>query len=492
MRKHFVGEAAPFLPSSTASSLTSESRARLASLYSDFRSQRKTNPDGYEANVSAWLRALKLTADAGLLPQGAGSQHDRYVLHCTKELARQFHTPEFGRPLALGACIEDAVKKKELVPLKDFLDSKHSIYAKGWVPTPWEVVSWGLRKLGVIGGDSVDDKLVTGDFVIKANVEVRTDPYDSGTGADSFIQAAAKAVQDRASKIATSYTSRIFSKDLFISSFASALGSESISQSDLSVLLTHLSRDKTALTCSAATGTIKFKAASETEPSSITEEDASIASIRSLMASLEPQIELLISRVSELDKKAREAVTNKQATTAKAALRSKKLADTKLQQRTATLSQLEEVYAKIEQAADQVEIVRVMQASSQTLKSLNKQTGGVEKVQDVMDGLKDEMASADEIGQAINEVSAGEIDEGEVDDELEALEKVEREKQEEIERRERERKEAEEAEKTRQRLAELDKTAESGNPADSAMAEENEETSDQAKTTPMEREQPST
>lgn len=266
---------------------------------------------------------------------------------------------------------------------------------------------------------------------------------------------------DRASKIATSNTSRVFSKGLFTSTFAPALGTEAISPADLSVLLTHLSRDKTAVSYSEATGTVKFNAASETEPSAVSEEDVSIASIRTLMASLEPQIEQLTARVAELDKKAREAVTNKQITTAKATLRSKKLADTKLQQRIATLSQLEEVYAKIEQAADQVEIVRVMEASSQTLKSLNKQTGGVEKVQDVMDGLKEEMMDADEIGQAINEVSAGEIDEGEVDDELQALEKVERQKAQDVENAEREKREAEEAEKTRQRRAELDQTTDS-------------------------------
>lgn len=94
------------------------------------------------------------------------------MLHSSDDLARELQTPEFGRPLALGAVIEDAVRKKELIPLKDFLDSKQSIYAKSWIPTPWEVVSWGLRQLGVIGGESAEDRLVTADFVIKANVEV--------------------------------------------------------------------------------------------------------------------------------------------------------------------------------------------------------------------------------------------------------------------------------------------------------------------------------
>jgi charged multivesicular body protein 7 len=241
------------------------------------------------------------------------------------------------------------------------------------------------------------------------------------------------------------------------------------------VLLTHLSRDRNAITYSTKSGTIKLKAPSELSPAAITDEDISIAKLRTLISSLEPQIEQLSSRVAELDKKARDSVATKQLTTAKAALRSKKLVDTKLQQRNATLASLEEVYAKIEQAADQLEIVKVMETSSQTLKNLNKQTGGVEKVQDVMDGLRDEMMNVDEISQTINEVSAGEIDEGEVDDELAALENVEKEKQAEIERKAREKKEdaeaeetrkteAADAEETRKKLAELDRMVEAGTP----------------------------
>lgn len=229
---------------------------------------------------------------------------------------------------------------------------------------------------------------------------------------------------------------------------------------DSSVLLNYLSRDKSAISYSPRSGTIKFKAPSEAFPSPITEEDISIANLRTLISSLEPQVQHLTSRIVELDKTARDAVANKQLTSAKSALRLKKLTDEKLQQRTATLTQLEEIYVKIEQAADQVEIVRVMESSSKTLQSLNAQTGGVEKVQDVVDGLREEMMNADEIGQAINEASAGTIDEGEVDDELEALEKVEREKQEDAERKEREKKEAEEAEVTRRKLAELDQMGE--------------------------------
>lgn len=215
---------------------------------------------------------------------------------------------------------------------------------------------------------------------------------------------------------------------------------------------------------SSQSGVVKLKAPTDPQSSVITEEDVSIASLRTLIASLEPQIAQLGGQIAELDKKARDAVATEQLATAKAALRSKKLVDTKLQQRSATLAQLEEVYAKIEQAADQVEIVRVMQASSQTLKALNKQTGGVEKVQDVVDGLREEMMNADEIGQAINDVTAGEIEEGEVDDELAALEETEKEKVAAAERERLALQEAIEAEETRKKLAELDRVVQAGTP----------------------------
>jgi charged multivesicular body protein 7 len=250
---------------------------------------------------------------------------------------------------------------------------------------------------------------------------------------------------------------------------------DTLSSNDLSVLLTHLARDRSAIAFSPASHTVKFKSPSEPEPSPITPEDANIASIRALISSIEPQIQQLTSRLSEFEKAARDAVAKKNIIAAKSALRSKKLTDTKLQQRIATLTQLEDVYAKIEQAADQVEMVRIMELSSQTLGSLNKKTGGVERVQDVMEELRTQMMDVDEVTSVINEESAGKVDEGEVEDELEAMENVEREKIEAAERKEREAKESKEAElqaeETKRRLAELDTPGEKQGEATPRSAE---------------------
>ncbi|KXT08018.1 hypothetical protein AC579_2534 [Pseudocercospora musae] len=425
------------------------SRSRLASLYSDFRFQRSTNPDGYQANSSAWLRALSSAAKAGLIPSQTTGSNSRFVLESSPELLRELQTQEYGQPLALGAVLEDAVKSKALVPLKEFLENTQSLYHKSWIPTPWQGLTWALRQAGLIGAGA-HDRLVRGQFVVVANVE-----------------SAAQVVLERARKISTSEADRIYSKNLFARTFSTSLGVETISNHDLDVILTHLSRDLSALTFEKESGVVKFKTAAEPQPMPITSEDRSIASLRTLVSELQPQIESLTSRIAELDMVARTAVSEKQTIKAKTTLRQKKMANTKLQQRSDMLAQLEGVYASIEQASDQVQIVKVLQDSGKTLKSLNAQTGGADKVSEVMDDLRESVMDTEQIGNAINEVSAGEIDEGEVEDELEALEKIEREKveakereerekREAKEREEREKQEAEEAEKTRLRLAELE------------------------------------
>ncbi|GAB7346747.1 hypothetical protein MBLNU459_g1855t1 [Dothideomycetes sp. NU459] len=421
-----------------------------------FRLQRTSNPDGYQANSSAWLRALTAAARAGLLPatrNSASPQASHLAFSSGDELARSLQTQQWGRPLALDAVIRDAVEKRELIPLNDFLNAKNSVYSKSWIPpSPWQVVSWGLKQIGASGLLGGEDRLAVGNFVVLANVE-----------------AAADAIIKQASQDSLSLTSRIYSRELFESSFAHILNpsspSDALSSTDFSILLAYMSRDKAYLSHSSTT--VKFRAPGEPQPSPITQQDADIASLRTLMTTLNAQVDSLTARVSALDRAVRHAIAAKQSPQAKSALRSKKLAEATLQARVATLAQLDDVYASIETAADQVAVVRVMEASGSVLRSLHRQVGGVEGVEGVVDRLREEMENVDEVGRVINEPNAGKIDEDEVEEELELLqraerekreeaERAEREKREEVERAEREKKEAEEAEATATRLKELD------------------------------------
>ena len=187
---------------------------------------------------------------------------------------------------------------------------------------------------------------------------------------------------------------------------------------------------------------MKFK--SKDESAQITQQDTTIASIKTLLSTLSKQVKNLENKVAELTASAKTALANKNRVSALSAVKSKKMAEHNLQQRLNTLVQLEEVYLKIEQAAGQVETVQVMEASTGVLRGLHSQIGGAERVEDVIEELREEMSKVDEVGSIMNE--AGPVfDEGEIDEELEALEKGEREA-----------KEEQEAEATRKKLAELD------------------------------------
>lgn len=188
--------------------------------------------------------------------------------------------------------------------------------------------------------------------------------------------------------------------------------------------------------------TIKFRTSDA--PKDITEQDTAVASIKTLMATMTKQVENLENKITELNATAKMALQNKNRVSALSAVRSKKLAEHNLKQRLDTLMQLEEVYSKIEQATDQVQFVKVMEASTGALRGLHSQIGGAERVEDVVEELRDEMSKVDEVGNIMNEAGP-QIDETEIDDELQELENKEREEMEE-----------KEAEETRKKLAELD------------------------------------
>lgn len=171
-----------------------------------------------------------------------------------------------------------------------------------------------------------------------------------------------------------------------------------------------------------------------------------MAALKSLVADLNRQLAALTARSEELTVTARRAVTSKNKTSALAALRSKKLADTTLSRRSQMLAQVEEIYSMVERAADQADMVRVMDASANVLRSLNSEIGPLERVEDVVEGLTAEMNKAREVEDAISGVNQGytSLEEVEVDEELQ---RIEREQQLE--------KDQQEAARTQQRLSEL-------------------------------------
>lgn len=323
---------------------------------------------------------------------------------------------------------------------KEFLAKEDSVYTRGWginvqIPGPGDVVRWGLRQLG-IGGN--EDRLVTGKVVVLENLE------EAGREAQKRLEGQKGRIE------------RIFSRTEFKEKVEDVFGQEKkLSGRDMELLLLFLARDKQVLSYDG--DTVKVKALNEKIAAPVTAEDVTIASLKTLIKDLEIQTTALSNRVDELGITAKESVARKNRVSALAALRSKKLAETTLTKRHATLAQLEEVFAKIEQAADQVELVRVMEGSTRVLTGLNQEVGGVERVDDVVDQLREQMSQVDEVGNVITEVGqTGIVDDGEVDDELEAMEREEKGKVDAKERAEKEERERMEAAETKRRLDTLE------------------------------------
>lgn len=153
-------------------------------------------------------------------------------------------------------------------------------------------------------------------------------------------------------------------------------------------------------------------------------DDINIASLKSLVVGLNVQLEELTRKISKYDNKARLALANQNRVIAMSSLRSKRLYGSILGRRYETLAQLEEVLTKIEDAADHIEVVRVMQASTKVLRGLDLEIGGMETVENVLEELKTEMNQVEAVSAIINETAQANnfVDESVINEELEALE----------------------------------------------------------------------
>jgi charged multivesicular body protein 7 len=327
--------------------------------------------------------------------------------------------------------VQEAIARREWIGEKEFRESKETIYRSRWrIPSVGEVLGWGLKQLGL----DFATKSATGKVVLLANLEQAAREFENCT----------KHLRGR--------TERVWSLRAFKESFRDLVGTEGLTDADFAVLLRFLSRDKSLV--SWENETVKLR--SQGESAGVSVEDVTIANLKTLIADLSIQTRSLEGKVEKLSLTARQAVEKKNRVGALAALRSKKLAETQLGTRHATLAQLEEVFLSIEQAADQVEVVGIMEGSTKVLEGLNEEVGGTERVDIVVDNLREQMAQVEEVGGVIAEAGQEGVDEGEVDDELEALEAEEKRKIEEVERKEREERERKEAEETRKKLQELE------------------------------------
>ncbi|KAG9238142.1 Snf7-domain-containing protein [Amylocarpus encephaloides] len=146
-----------------------------------------------------------------------------------------------------------------------------------------------------------------------------------------------------------------------------------------------------------------------------------ILGLRSQLEMLQKRERHLQNQMDEQDAIARKNVaTNKNA--AKAALRRKKQHEHTLEQTTAQIATLEQQVYSIEAANINRETLMAMEKAGKAMADIHGNLN-IDKVDDTMEKLREQHALGEEIANAITSTPMGEpIDEGELDDELEALE----------------------------------------------------------------------
>ncbi|CAF9913434.1 MAG: hypothetical protein GOMPHAMPRED_007912 [Gomphillus americanus] len=374
-------------------------KGRLPSLYSDFRQQEHSNPDGYAANIMAWEVALAFAAEHQIVPGSTNT----LSISAGPDLLEALDSREWGTPLALGTVFSKAVLDGHFVPQETFLRARPGAAESSSTSLSWRLTLWAL---GLMGASSwIPDRLPTERFVLMNNLAKKatkelivflTEPR--GRAEQVWPIAAFRAVVSQKLNL-----------------------KHDISNDDFQILLTSLSRDRKLLAYNEST--VKLRA-NTTEPLQITEQDQTIASLKSLISELSSQAQDLAVRIESLDQQARSAVALKNRNAALRHLKLKKIQETVLAQRSDTLVQLEDILNQIEQAINQVEVVAVLRSSTSVLKNLNAEIGDVDSLQDVLDSINEEVMKTQEISTTIGDTTQAGlvIDEREIDDELAMLE----------------------------------------------------------------------
>jgi len=157
-----------------------------------------------------------------------------------------------------------------------------------------------------------------------------------------------------------------------------------------------------------------------------------------VQTSLDEQISLLTAQIATFTQKARDATSKQNRIVALSALKSRKLREKALQKRSDALARIEEVLDGVAQAASDAEVIKSLEGGASALERLNKDIGGIERVEKVMDRVRDGIEESEDVGRVIAEMGSARVDEDEVQEEFDAMlkaEEKERKRQAEMERR---------------------------------------------------------
>ncbi|KAG7825011.1 hypothetical protein KL909_001303 [Ogataea angusta] len=354
--------------------------SRLESLYSNFN-HLKENPEGLEANVTAW-KALLLDAK-----NKCPDQFRDKVAFDSDSLVDQFSLPSKGLvPKGLNKVIDQLVQERVLVPYSQYQQDKGLL---------GRVVGWVFGPRYQSGNDDSGQLRKGEHFVISSELS----RWSRELG--SYLSNNSPLVKDHLLDLA--------SKDLGLSRF------------DIECCLICLERERKVVVEGPV---VRFLDETQQEVQLSPEQVESIATLKYSIYKMTKYNDETEKKVHELEARVREYVKKNQMIRAKSELKIQKALSAKLQKSTQGLENLVLLLYKIEENNNNMLVVKTLESNSKILKSMNEQVGDIASV---VQEVREEWGKMDELGEHLGAIAA---DDSSIDEELELLEKEEREKSE--------------------------------------------------------------
>ncbi|EPX71188.1 vacuolar sorting protein [Schizosaccharomyces octosporus yFS286] len=374
--------------------------SRLRSLYSDLGNLYSKNPEGFNANVQTWKDAIETACFYNKL----GS---KLIIHFDEGLENAFFSSSFGKPLSLGM-IANYLQEKNVWPnIKEFLhmcenpdrglQSYFSVYS--WLHWGGRIISSKIQK-GILFSPSYPKDTL----VLVKNVELL-----------------ASLIRKEAHQLQSTYTSTIYTRSSFQSTFGPKLWKDTVlSSMELECLLQWMCHRMHLIVFDK--DTIKFLP-NDFQEGVIETVDKSIAAIVESRSFISRSKELVNNKIEDLTLKVHEAISQAEKVTALTYLRRKKILLKESDRKEAALLQVDSLLSSIDGAFENKVLLSALSSGSDVLKSVVSQMGGIEHVNEILESVQEAKLDFQEVDSAVTAINTPEsnVDTEELEKEWEDL-----------------------------------------------------------------------
>ncbi|QLL33891.1 hypothetical protein HG536_0F02160 [Torulaspora globosa] len=374
--------------------------SRLDSLYKDFSNLKELNPEGYRANIDTWKAYLTKN-----YLKGSSS----LFLNCGSDLLVKLRREPQGLPRSIDVVLTSLVESDCLVAIEDFYNG---IMYPQEASTLMRWIRWGSWPRGKVNLRNNHDEyyLKAVKLIIKPVIEQKFEHIK--------IQLRNNIISE-----ASGIADLVFSKQEFYRKcgFHRILDD---AEEEREAMLFYLSRYKKLIVQDR--DIIKVIAPEVNHllahlERKVTEDDRRIAALNMSLIYVESQIKTLRTQIADYAVLLKDMIINlAPRETQRKYLQGKKLVERSLSRLLEQQTSLLTVKTQINLAATNALLFKALEESNKVLKSINDSVGSVEKIEELLDEIKEEGEKAEEVNALIAKSPDAE-DEAELDRELEEM-----------------------------------------------------------------------